>query len=308
MLAGIAAIVIVPYVAAGWGQLPVDDKFRAQAPGMFVGLSNGQIHYQWLGGESDPIIVLLHGVSVPAYVFAQMAGGLVNSGYRVLLFDHFGHGFSDRPTGEYDAEFFRHQMIELLDELALNEPVHVLGYSMGGVIAIDFAAHYPDRLASLTLVAPAGIRIVSQGDSTFVKVLKAPVIGQWLWRIIAHGYFFPEKDADVTDKKPLSDEILHGEPVRQADYEGYFEAMRQIYRNLIFRNRDELLVRINDSQFPVVGIFGDKDETIDIESARVLGDLIPRARVVTIDGATHHLVIHRWQEVTGAVRSTLGAP
>jgi len=58
---------------------------------------------------------------VPQYVFSQTAAALIDSGYRVLLFDHFGHGYSDRPVAEYDADFFDQQMIEVLDELGLRK-------------------------------------------------------------------------------------------------------------------------------------------------------------------------------------------
>lgn len=94
----LAAIVVVPYIAAGWSELPVDENFRRQAPGEFVQVTNGNIHYRWLGAEDGEVIVLVHGVSVPQYVFSQTAAALVDAGYRVLLFDHFGHGYSDRPV------------------------------------------------------------------------------------------------------------------------------------------------------------------------------------------------------------------
>lgn len=231
----LAAIVVVPYIAAGWSELPVDENFRRQAPGEFVQVTNGNIHYRWLGAEDGEVIVLVHGVSVPQYVFSQTAAALVDAGYRVLLFDHFGHGFSDRPVAEYDADFFDLQMIEVLDALGLRDPVNIGALSMGGVIAADFTARHPERVKTLTLFAPAGLRLVNDSDSALVSLMKAPVISNWLWRIVARGFYFPEDDANTAVDDIVSDESMQGVPERQADYAGYLMAQRQIFRNLRYK-------------------------------------------------------------------------
>ena len=69
---------------------------------------------------------------------------------------------------------------------------------------------------------------------------------------------------------------------------------------------------------PLLGIFGHADDTVSLESAALLADLIPRARVAVISGCTHHLTIHRWHEVrdlmlsflhnNGAMRSSAEGP
>jgi len=301
----VTAIVVVPYIAAGWSELPVDENFRKQAPGEFVQITNGKIHYRWLGSQSGEIIVLVHGVSVPQYVFSQTAAALVDSGYRVLLFDHFGHGYSDRPVAEYDADFFDQQLVEVLNALALHEPVNLGALSMGGVIAADFTARHPERVKTLILFAPAGLRLVNTSDSALVSLMKAPVIGNWLWRIVARDFYFPEDDDNTAVEDIVSDESMQGVPELQADYAGYLMAQRQIFRNLRLSHRDDLLTTIAATSVPVLGIFGDADDTISLESAALLADLIPRARVEVINGGTHHLNIHRWREVRDIMLSFL---
>jgi len=301
----VSLLVVVPYVVAGWRELPVDDEFRRHAPGQFIELTNGNIHYRWLGENNAEVIVLVHGVSVPQYVFSQTAAALVDSGYRVLLFDHFGHGYSDRPVAKYDADFFDLQMVEVLDALRLHEPVNIGALSMGGVIAAEFAARHPERVNTLTLFAPAGLRLVNDADSVMVSLIKAPVIGNWLWRIVARDFYFPKENDNAAVVDIDSDESLQGVPELQADYEGYLMAQRQIYRNLRLGHRDDLLREIAATSVPVLGIFGDADDTISLDSAAVLAKLIPRARVEIISGGTHHLNIHRWREVRDIMLSFL---
>ena len=188
-------------------------------------------------------------------------------------------------------------MLELLDGLDLKEPVHIGALSMGGVIAAEFTARHPERVKSLTLFAPAGLRLVNESDSRFVALLKSPVIGHWLWRIVARRMYFPPDGENSINSEADSGESLQGDPERQADYEGYFMAMRQIFRHLPLSYRDELFAEINNASIPVLGIFGDADDAISLESASLLVELIPRARVDIIEGGTHHLNVHRWREV-----------
>lgn len=296
----VLAALVVPYVYAGWSELPFDDEARSAAPGKFVDLSDGKLHYLWRGPQSGEVVVMVHGVSVPNYVFAQAADALVAAGYRVLLFDHFGHGFSDRPSASYDADFFDRQMLEFFDAMGLDAPVNLAALSMGGVVAAEFAARHPGRVKSLALFATAGLRLVlePEDESTFTKMLKSPVLGNWLWRIIARRIFFaPDDDLNKAEAAAASGEVLRGIPERQADYEGYLMAMRQIFRNLPLTHRDDLFAAVGATGIPVLAIFADADKTIDIESASVLANLIPEARIEIIRGATHHLNIYRWAEV-----------
>ena len=121
----LAAAIIVPYVWIGMDDKPFDDAARAKAPGEFAQLSNGKLHYVWVEPAAEAAngetVVMLHGLYVPHFMFAQNAKALAGAGYRVLLPDHFGHGFSDRPAGKYDAAFFAAEIEELLAKLDIDE-------------------------------------------------------------------------------------------------------------------------------------------------------------------------------------------
>ena len=128
---------------------------------------------------------------------------------------------------------------------------------MGGVIAADFTARHPERVKTLTLFAPAGLRLVNDSDSALVSLMKAPVIGNWLWRIVARDFYLPQDDDNAAVEDIVSDESMQGVPERQADYEGYLMAQRQVFRNLRLSHRDDLLTTIAATAVPMLGIFGD---------------------------------------------------
>ena len=106
-------------------------------------------HYQLLGPSGGPLAICVHGLSTPSFVFEALAAFLIGRGYRVLLYDHYGRGYSDRPKGRQDARFFASHLTELLDHLDLNERFDLYGYSMGGSIAAAYAAQNPSSVKQL---------------------------------------------------------------------------------------------------------------------------------------------------------------
>lgn len=127
----------VSYFWAGDGFPSLDDEERSnlQAEGLaydFVELSEGIVHYRLEGPQDGQVVVLVHGFSAPSFVWADHIAPLIASGYRVLVFDNYGRGFSDHPKGPYNIERTDTLLVELLRELDIDEAVHMAGYSMGG--------------------------------------------------------------------------------------------------------------------------------------------------------------------------------
>jgi pimeloyl-ACP methyl ester carboxylesterase len=94
---------------------------RAYAPGNFVALSKGLVHYRWFGEKHNDLVVCVHGLTTPSFVFESLAEYYVKTDKCVLVFDNYGRGYSDRPKGKQDKEFFINQLDELLDKLDLNK-------------------------------------------------------------------------------------------------------------------------------------------------------------------------------------------
>ena len=99
----IAALVLAgAYVARDTERRTLDTAARAAAPGRFVRLRDGVTHYDLSGPDGGRTVVLLSGGSVPYYLWDPTREALAASGFRVLRYDYFGRGFSDRPKLRYD--------------------------------------------------------------------------------------------------------------------------------------------------------------------------------------------------------------
>ena len=117
-----------------------------------------------LGGASGPAVVLIHGHSADLRMWDEQVPALRAAGYRVIRYDVRGHGRSMAPPGGYTWESYSADLGDLLDRINVEGPAseslaldaaHVVGLSMGGGIALQFALDSPVRVLSLTLVDSA---------------------------------------------------------------------------------------------------------------------------------------------------------
>ena len=99
-------LMVISYISAIAGTEEMNDEVRISLNKEFVKLKNGAIHYGWSGPVDGEVIVMIHGFSTPRFVFMKNVGALAGAGYRVLTYDHYGRGFSDRPTVDYDKTLY----------------------------------------------------------------------------------------------------------------------------------------------------------------------------------------------------------
>jgi 3-oxoadipate enol-lactonase len=119
--------------------------------------TNGIVTYfedSALAGASGPPVVLIHGHSLDLRQWDEQVPALTTAGFRVIRYDVRGHGRSLAPPTGYTWENYAADLRELLDRVNVRA-AYVVGLSMGGGIALQFAVDSPARVLSLTLVDSA---------------------------------------------------------------------------------------------------------------------------------------------------------
>ena len=104
---------------------------RSSSPGEFTELADGFVHYELGGSSGAQMVVLVPGFSVPLQIWDPTYHALIDAGYRVLRYDLFGRGFSDRPDSRYDLDFFDRQLVGLLEALDISAPIDLVGLFPG---------------------------------------------------------------------------------------------------------------------------------------------------------------------------------
>ena len=101
----VSLIIVLPFAFESRRKV-MGPEDRRDAPGEFIELSQGITHYQWHGPVRGPIAVCVHGLTTPSFVWQGLTAGLTAMGYRVLTYDLYGRGYSDRPKGDQTDAFF----------------------------------------------------------------------------------------------------------------------------------------------------------------------------------------------------------
>ena len=118
-----------------------------------------RLFYKEYGSERNQLrspVVLLHGSPGQSQEFASLAGCL-SGNYRLIVPDLPGFGHSSREIPDYSIRAHAYYVLQVLDKLKI-ERVHVVGFSMGGGVALNFADLAPSRVASLTLLSAIGVQ------------------------------------------------------------------------------------------------------------------------------------------------------
>ncbi|CCC10311.1 hypothetical protein SMACR_02887 [Sordaria macrospora] len=167
--------------------------------------------FEW-GPEDGEKVLLLHGISTPCLSLGILGEALVEKGYRVMLFDFFGRGYSDTPTDiPFDIRLYSTQILLALVSSRLpwtgDNGFHIIGYSLGGGLAVSFAKYYSHMIRSLVLVASGGL-IRSEHVSRRSRILYSEgVLPEHLLRWLVRRRITPQP-ATTTSEAKMASEVV----------------------------------------------------------------------------------------------------
>ena len=280
---------------------PGVQEFRDQVPGDLVPLRMGTTHVTRHGPEDGPVMVCIHGLSTPSYVFDPLLPYLTDMGNRVITYDHFGRGHSDRVMGRQNAGFFLRHLDQLLEAEGITGKVTLMGYSMGGAIASAFAARSPERVEALVLLAPAGLEFNISPLANFTR--KAPLLGDWLQEVFGARVFLSTyADPPYTD--PAARDIV-ARMCQEVGKSGTLAAMLSSARGILSEDQSATHRAIAAAGLPVLAIWGTEDGAIPISAMGRLAQVNRKAMQVELEGADHGLPYTHPASVAEAIEDNL---
>ena len=264
-------------------ELVLNRETRGEIDGSFIELSSGWTHYELSGPENGPRLVLIHGNAAPMVSWDNNVGALRSAGYRVLRYDLFGHGFSDRPKLDvYNKSLYDLQLVELCSMLGFEKPLVIAGTSQGGSIAAHFAASHPGRVQKLVLLSPYFDEF---NGKLAVRLLRSG-LGKLLMASAREKSFADPSRGFVTD---LFTEELEAKLRQQLRYEGKKRAVRANLLGDALGDFSEVYRDVVRQNIPVFLSWGDHDASIPLRSISRLRRIIPEAEYHQIGRAAHLL-------------------
>ncbi|HLA06071.1 MAG TPA: alpha/beta hydrolase [Anaerolineales bacterium] len=267
----------------------LNDFARNSAGGSFIQLPDGITHYELspplYKGEGKGVrdVVLIHGFSVPYFIYDPTFEFLADSGFRVLRYDLFGRGFSDRPRTQYDLDFFVKQLVDLLDAIRFKQRLSLVGLSMGGPIASAFALRHPKRADKIILIDPVGAKPLNL--SPFLKAAKIPFAAELVLNLVGSDSLVRGVASDFFDPSLVEHFIARYKI--QMEYKGFRGAILSTIRNNMlgsFINVYENLGRTNN---PVQIFWGRNDSTVPFDHCEILRVVMPNAQFHVIENCGH---------------------
>lgn len=146
--------------------------------GQMLQVNGSGMHVIARGPETAPPVLLIHGASANAREFTGTLAPRLEEGFRVLMVDRPGHGWSARFTGAERLGAQAAQMAGVLEQLAPGQRAVIAGHSFGGAVALRVALDRPDLVAGLVLLSPV-THDWGDGDGTawYNSVAATPVAG-----------------------------------------------------------------------------------------------------------------------------------
>ena len=258
--------------------------------GGWAPLVQGNLYYRWYEPEisNNEIVVLVHGFSTPHFVWDGMKEFLVDAGYKVLVYDHFGRGFSERPSVVYDQDLYVESLKGLLDYQNISQSVHLVGYSMGGPVVGYFTQQYPDSVKSISFIAPAGF----MKEDSVSRIAVMPVVGDWFWQVFGKWLYFREVRNEATSSDN-SVALPQSEFVKkysvQMKYKGLIEALLSTVRNFNFFNAKRMFDKVGDLKIPTITIWGTDDGVVPFAGSSELMQSIPHSELKIINEGKHDI-------------------
>ncbi len=257
----------------------MDAAARDTVSGQFKMLRDGITHYELGGPPGARTVVLVHGFSVPAYIWDSTFKALTAAGFQVLRYDVLGRGWSDRPDVAYDGAVFDEQLNGLLDSLKIDMPVDLMGLSFGGFVTAHYVASHRSRVNTLTLIDPVA------DSRKLPSFLTTPVVGELIWQTTQVPGMADNQASDFLHPEHFPTWADRYRP--QMRYRGFGRAL---LRSAITSSRTDfnaLYAAAGATHVPTLLVWGEQDHTVPIARSTVIRGGIPDAEFFPVDSSGH---------------------
>ena len=260
----------------------LNESTRKGAGGSFVALADGVTHYELGGPQGGTPVVLVHGFSVPYFIFDPTFDFLTKAGFRVLRYDLFGRGLSDRPQADYNIDLFVRQLGDLIDALQFQR-VNLLGLSMGGVITATFLSRNPQKVDKYILIDPAGAKRVTL--SPLLEAVKMPIFGELALGLFGNASMVKGIASDLFDPK-LVDHFQTQYKV-QMQFKGFKQAILSTMRNQMLDSFIETYRQVGTLKKPTLLFWGKNDTTTPFANSAEILKAMPHMEFHAIENCGH---------------------
>lgn len=272
----------------------------------YVEVRGVQVHVRESGDPSHPPVLLLHGIGRSLEDWQPQHERLADA-YRVISVDMPGFGLSQRLPESVTLRSLAEGVLGTLDALGEHWPVHVMGNSLGGAVAMQLSTLAPDRVATLTLVNSAGF---GKEVTIALRLLAIPGLGRRLlgaadraaMRRTERALFFD--GAFVTEERIDHAVAVAEQPGSAAVFLEAAQALGTL-RGVSAGWRSTLLAEVARNPKPTLLVWGDRDLILPSHHLRAARSALPWTQSHVFADCGHMPQLERADEFAELARGFL---
>ena len=252
-------------------------------------LQDLNLYYEVVG--DGPPLLLIHGLGSSSRDWEKQIEPFAKN-FQVITLDLRGHGQSGKPPGPYNIRMFADDTVALIHELDV-APLHVVGISMGGMVAFELAVHFPELLRSMVIVnSYPEVRVETFRDYLQIwrRYLILELLGMRGMGVALSKRLFPyPEQAELRE--------LFVQRWAENDKRAYRESLRAIVNWDVEAHIDEI-------RCPVLVIASDQDY-MPLEEKKAYAAKIPNAKLAVVEDAHHAVTVERPEQFNAVMRELL---
>jgi pimeloyl-ACP methyl ester carboxylesterase len=233
----------------------------------YVRVGPYRVHY-FVGGQGTPLL-LIHGLGARSEDWTPQMPLYAKNGFRVYAVDLLGCGRTDRP----DIAYTIGQQVDLIQGFLTSvqvEKADVVGWSMGGWVALEFALQHPERVKRLVAMDSAGLKFNTKLTPDILEPNNVPELQRLEAVLMARKYYIPG--------------FVQRDLLRTM--QGNRAVVQQTLESLL-REEGGFAVRLSQLQMPVLLVWGQQDELIPPSAGKKMHQAIPQSVLQLYAGCGH---------------------
>jgi 4,5:9,10-diseco-3-hydroxy-5,9,17-trioxoandrosta-1(10),2-diene-4-oate hydrolase len=252
--------------------------------GRYADCANGYRMHYLEEGAGENVVVFLHGSGPGASGYSNFKGNfpvLADAGYRCIVIDHVGYGFSDKPDDvDHTLDFFVQCIKQTLDQIGVSR-CSLVGNSLGGVVALGMALAHPGLVEKLILMAPGGVSEMHEyqqmpGMQKMFKVFGSgePVTPEVMKDLFATGLMY--------DPRHATDELVSERMQIMSIMNGHVMASMKI---------PVLTERLHEIDHPVLAFWGLNERMMPESGIMALAKNLKHLQLMLLSECGHWVMV-----------------
>lgn len=260
--------------------------FEQESIGQFIEINGVNVHY-YEEGIGEPVL-FIHGIGQSIYTFRNNIPDFAAC-FHVIAVDLVGHGQTDAPEIDYSLQDYGDMLAAFLEALHM-DAVHIFAFSSGGIIAIDFAVNYPEKVKKLIMVSPGGL---TEHYPARIRQLTVPVWGDILFTFFRKKNIYQCLSDAYFDRTVVNDQLVE-QYARFLLQKEYLDAVVTTLNNWDDSHLAEMLHTL---KMPIYIFWGECDYWHPLAYLELYEEAIPQLYAATVRNGGHMVHEEKYREI-----------